>query len=146
MRGRQLRSCSSATVLVVAAFSTAIRFLFFLVYLFGGAARRLAVVLPARAAGLRAGYHVLNPRAQVGRACCTRCIGWTTTRAGPSRGSRSATNARCRIGLPGRVIGIGSRSSRQWLAKVNLLRQRGSYRIGAMRVRTGDPFGLFTRR
>jgi uncharacterized protein (DUF58 family) len=34
-------------------------------------------------------------------------------------------------------------AGRQWLAKVTLLR-RGSYRLGALRVRTGDPFGLFT--
>ena len=31
----------------------------------------------------------------------------------------------------------------QWLAKVTLTR-RGSYRLGALRVRTGDPFGLFS--
>ena len=36
-----------------------------------------------------------------------------------------------------------ARSRRQWLAKVTLTR-RGSYRLGALRVRTGDPFGLFT--
>ena len=45
--------------------------------------------------------------------------------------------------LPGRVIGVRGRSSRQWLAKVTLMR-RGSYRLGPLRVRTGDPFGLFT--
>ncbi|MEP6806982.1 MAG: DUF58 domain-containing protein, partial [Chloroflexota bacterium] len=45
--------------------------------------------------------------------------------------------------LPGRVLGLAGRGSRQWLAKAALLR-RGSYRLGALRVRTGDPFGLFT--
>jgi uncharacterized protein (DUF58 family) len=45
--------------------------------------------------------------------------------------------------LPGRAIGVQARGSRQWLAKVTLMR-RGSYRLGALRVRTGDPFGLFT--
>ena len=45
--------------------------------------------------------------------------------------------------LPGRVVGIPARGTRQWLAKVTLTR-RGSYRLGALRVRTGDPFGLFS--
>jgi uncharacterized protein (DUF58 family) len=41
------------------------------------------------------------------------------------------------------VVGIPARGTRQWLAKVTLTR-RGSYRLGALRVRTGDPFGLFS--
>ncbi len=45
--------------------------------------------------------------------------------------------------LPGRVVGVPSRGTRQWLAKVTLTR-RGSYRFGALRARAGDPFGLFT--
>jgi uncharacterized protein (DUF58 family) len=45
--------------------------------------------------------------------------------------------------LPGRVVGITARGTRQWLAKVTLTR-RGSYRLGPLRVRTGDPFGLFS--
>ena len=45
--------------------------------------------------------------------------------------------------LPGRAIGVRAQGSRQWLAKVTLVR-RGSYRLGALRVRTGDPFGLFS--
>ena len=63
---RQLRFVFLGTVLVVAAFSTGINFLFFLVYLLG--ALLLAAWLFARRGlqGLRAGYHVLNPRAQVG--------------------------------------------------------------------------------
>jgi uncharacterized protein (DUF58 family) len=40
-------------------------------------------------------------------------------------------------------VGVPAAGSRQWLATVTLLR-RGSYRLGALRVRTGDPFGLFT--
>jgi uncharacterized protein (DUF58 family) len=44
--------------------------------------------------------------------------------------------------LPGRAIQVSAGGSRQWLAKVRLSR-RGTYRLGALRVRTGDPFGLF---
>ncbi|MGH3371125.1 MAG: DUF58 domain-containing protein, partial [Nocardioidaceae bacterium] len=47
------------------------------------------------------------------------------------------------VSLPGRAIGIHGGGTRQWLAKVTLAR-RGSYRMGALRVRTGDPLGLFS--
>ena len=63
---RQLRVIFIGTALVVAAFSTGISFLFFLVYL-------LAILVGASwyyarrgLRGLRAGYHVLNPHSQVG--------------------------------------------------------------------------------
>jgi uncharacterized protein (DUF58 family) len=141
-RGRQLRLLFVATVLVVAAFSTAIDFLFFLVYLFGALLAGSWWYSRRGLIGVRAGYHVLNPRAQVGEQLhavyrVDNDAGWAKPWIEVSSESTLP------IGLPGRVIGIGSRSSRQWLAKVNLT-QRGSYRIGAMRVRTGDPFGLFT--
>jgi uncharacterized protein (DUF58 family) len=45
--------------------------------------------------------------------------------------------------LPGRVVGMSGRGTRQWLAKVTLTR-RGTYRLGPLRVRSGDPFGLFS--
>ncbi len=46
------------------------------------------------------------------------------------------------IAVPGRVISLGSRTSRTWAARVPLT-DRGQYRIDPMVVRTGDPFGLF---
>ena len=140
--GRQLRFVFLGTVLVVAAFSTGINFLFFLVYLLGGLL--VASWLYARRGlnGLRAGYQVANPRAQVG----------DTLRA-IYRIDNSATfgkpwvelwnDSTLPTPLPGRAIGVQARASRQWQAKVPLQR-RGSYRLGALRVRTGDPFGLFT--
>ena len=69
---KQLRFVFLGTVLVVAAFSTGIPFLFFLVYLLGGLL--LASWLYARRGlqGLRAGYHVLNPRAAGGRGAAGR--------------------------------------------------------------------------
>jgi membrane protein implicated in regulation of membrane protease activity len=59
---RQLRVVFFGTALVVAAFSTGINFLFFLVYLL--ATLLLASRWYARRGlrGLRAGDHVLNPR------------------------------------------------------------------------------------
>jgi uncharacterized protein (DUF58 family) len=139
---RQLRVVFFGTALVVAAFSTGINFLFFLVYLL--ATLLLASRWYARRGlrGLRAGYHVLNPRSQVGETLeavyrVDNDSGWT--KPWIEVGNESTLPAP----LPGRVVGVRARGSRQWLAKVDLLR-RGSYRLGALRVRTGDPFGLFS--
>jgi len=139
---RQLRLVFFGTALVVAAFSTGITFLFFLVYLL--ATLLLASRWYARRGlrGLRAGYHVINPRTQVGEALeaiyrIDNDSGWTKPWVELSNESTLPAP------LPGRVIGVQARGSRQWLAKVTLLR-RGSFRLGALRVRTGDPFGLFT--
>jgi uncharacterized protein (DUF58 family) len=139
---RQLRFVFLGTVLVVAAFSTGINFLFFLVYLLG--ALLVAAWLFARRGlqGLRAGYHVLNPRAQVGDVLQAVYRVDNDTRWGKPW-VELWNDSTLPAPLPGRVIGVKPSASRQWLAKVTLLR-RGSYRLGALRVRTGDPFGLFT--
>jgi uncharacterized protein (DUF58 family) len=139
---RQLRFVFLGTVLVVAAFSTGINFLFFLVYLLG--ALLLGSWFYARRGlqGLRAGYHVLNPRAQVGEVLqaiyrIDNDTRWTKPWV------ELWNDSTLPAPLPGRVIGVRAQGSRQWMAKVTMLR-RGSYRLGALRVRTGDPFGLFT--
>ncbi len=139
---RQLRFVFLGTVLVVAAFSTGISFLFFLVYLL--AALVLGSWLYARRGlrGLRAGYHILNPRAQVGDVLeGVYRVDNATRWAKPwvELWNESTLPAP----LPGRAIGVRPLGSRQWLAKVGLTR-RGTYRLGPLRVRTGDPFGLFT--
>jgi len=139
---RQLRVVFFGTALVVAAFSTGIDFLFFLVYLL--ATLLLASRWYARRGlrGLRAGYHVLNPRSQVGDTLeavyrVDNDSGWTKPWV------EVANDSTLPAPLPGRVVGVKARGSRQWLAKV-VLQRRGSYRLGALRVRTGDPFGLFS--
>ena len=139
---RQLRLVFFGTALLVAAFSTGIDFLFFLVYL-------LAILLLASRwyarrglRGLRAGYHVRNPHSQVGES-----LEAVYRLDNDSRWSKPwvelANDSTLPAPLPGRVVGVRARGSRQWLAKVKLMR-RGSFRLGALRVRTGDPFGLFT--
>lgn len=139
---RQLRFVFLGTVLVVAAFSTGLNFLFFLVYLV--AALVIGSWWYARRGlrGVRAGYHVLNPRAQVGEVLqavyrVDNQTRWTKPWVELWNESNLPAS------LPGRVIGVIPEGSRQWLAKVTLLR-RGSYRLGPLKVRTGDPFGLFT--
>jgi uncharacterized protein (DUF58 family) len=139
---RQLRVVFFGTALVVAAFSTGINFLFFLVYLL--ATLLLASRWYARRGlrGLRAGYHVLNPRSQVGDTLeavyrVDNDSGWAKPWV------EVANDSTLPAPLPGRVVGVNARGSRQWLSKV-VLQRRGSYRLGALRVRTGDPFGLFS--
>jgi uncharacterized protein (DUF58 family) len=139
---RQLRFVFLGTVLVVAAFSTGLDFLFFLVYLLGGLLLGSWLYARRGLQGLRAGYHVLNPRAQVGEVL--QAVYRVDNETRWSKPWVELWNdSTLPAPLPGRVIGVASQGSRQWLAKVTLLR-RGSYRLGALRVRTGDPFGLFT--
>jgi len=139
---RHLRLLFLFTALVVAAFSTGINFLFFLVYL--TAAILFGAWLYARRGlrGVRADYRVLNPRTHVGELL--QAIYRVENHDRFAKASIELWNeSTLPASLPGRVIGVPAGSTRQWLAKVTLTR-RGSYRLGALRVRTGDPFGLFT--
>ena len=140
--GRHLRLLFFLTALIVAAFSTGIQFLFFLVYL--TVAIGIGSWLYARRGlrGVRADYRVLNPRTHVGEVLQAVYRVENHDRLGKpwvELWNESTLSA----GLPGRVVGVPARGTRQWLAKVTLTR-RGSYRLGALRVRTGDPFGLFS--
>jgi uncharacterized protein (DUF58 family) len=139
---RHLRIVFLATALLVAAFSTGIDFLFFLLYLM--AAIGIGSWLWARRGlrDVRADYRVLNPRTHVGEVLqaiyrVENHDRWGKPWVEVWNESTLAT------GLPGRAVGIPARGTRQWLAKVTLTR-RGSYRLGPLRVRTGDPFGLFS--
>ncbi|MGH2402545.1 MAG: hypothetical protein ACRDE6_07510, partial [Candidatus Limnocylindria bacterium] len=140
--GRHLRLLFLGTALVVAAFSTGIDFLFFLTYLM--AAIGIGSWLYARRGlrDVRADYRVLNPRTHVGEVLQAIYRVENHDRWGKPW-VECWNESTLPASLPGRVIGVPARSTRQWLAKVTLTR-RGSYRLGALRVRTGDPFGLFT--
>ena len=114
---RQLRVVFFGTALVVAAFSTGINFLFFLVYLL--ATLLLASRWYARRGlrGLRAGYHVLNPRSQVGDM-----LEAVYRVDNDSRWSKPwvevCNESTLPAPLPGRVVGVNARGSAAWLAKV----------------------------
>ena len=142
MFSRHLRLLFLATALVVAAFSTGITFLFFLVYL--TAAVIIGSWLYARRGlrNVRADYRVLNPRTHVGEVLQAIYRVENHDRV-PKMGIELWNESTMPTSLPGRAIALPSRGTRQWLAKVRLTR-RGSYRLGALRVRAGDPFGLFT--
>jgi uncharacterized protein (DUF58 family) len=139
---RHLRILFLATALVVAAFSTGLDFLFFLTYL--AAAVGIGAWLFARRGlrDVRADYRVLNPRTHVGEVL--QAIYRVENHDRFAKPWIECWNeSTLAASLPGRVIGIPASSTRQWLAKVTLTR-RGSYRLGPLRVRTGDPFGLFS--
>jgi uncharacterized protein (DUF58 family) len=140
--GRRLPVIFVATVLVIAAFSTGITVLFFLVYLVGALVIGSWWYARRGLRGVRAGYHVLNPRAQAGEVL--HAVYRIDNDADWSKPWLEVTNdSTLPIGIPGRAIGVKAAGSRQWLSKV-LLPRRGTYRIGPVKVRTGDPFGLFT--
>ena len=139
---RHLRILFLGTALVVAAFSTGIEFLFFLTYLM--AAIGIGAWLFARRGlrDVRADYRVLNPRTHVGEVLQAIYRVENHDRLGKPW-IECWNESTLPASLPGRVIGVPANSTRQWLAKVTLTR-RGSYRLGPLRVRTGDPFGLFS--
>ena len=139
---RHLRILFVVVALAVAAFSTGIDFLFFLLYL--ALAIGAGAWLYARRGlhGVRADYRVMNPRTHVGEVLQALYR--------VENGDRFAkpwvelwNDATLPTSLPGRAVDLPGRARRQWLAKVVLTR-RGSYRVGPLRVRSGDPFGLFS--
>ena len=140
---RRLQFLFAATVLVVAAFSTGINFLFFLVYLVAGLLGAAYLYARYSLHGISARFEVLNPQLQAGDILRVAFHVEDTSRfARPV--IEFSNDANLPAGLPGRAIGLGGRSTRHWIAKVPLSR-RGSYRISALRLRGGDPFGFFSR-
>lgn len=139
---RHLRIVFLVTLLVVVAFSTGLDFFFFLVYL--TALIGLGAWFYARRGltGVRADYRVINPRTHVGELLQAVYRVENHDRLGKPW-IECWNESTLPNSLPGRVVGLPSRSTRQWLAKVTLTR-RGSFRLGALQVRTGDPFGLFS--
>jgi uncharacterized protein (DUF58 family) len=127
--------------LVVAAFSTGLPFLFYLLYLailvVGGA----YVLTRLGLSDLEAGYAVNQLHGHVGEQLK---VTYTVRNAGmlpkPSLEIHNPTSLPG--GLPGRAIPLGSRRERSWLVRAPLTR-RGHYRIEPLQIRTGDPFGLF---
>jgi uncharacterized protein (DUF58 family) len=139
---RHLRLLFLVTALVVAAFSTGIDFLFFLVYL--TVAIGIGSWLFARRglSGVRADYRVTNPRTHVGEVLQAVYRVENHDRIGKPW-VECWNESTLPNSLPGRVVGMPAHGARQWLAKVTLTR-RGSFRLGPLRVRSGDPFGLFS--
>ena len=138
---RRLQLLGLAIVLAVAAFSTGLSFLFFLVYLgllIGGGSY---VVTRIGLADLEAGYAVSQLTGHVGdKLRITYTIRNTGRLPKPWLEIHNPTSLPG--GLPGRAISLGGRGERSWMVRTPLA-QRGHFRIDPLQVRTGDPFGFF---
>ncbi len=138
---RRLQFLIVATVLLVAAFSSGLGFLFYLVYLgilvIGGS----YVLTRFGLADLEAGYRLDHRQAHVGDDL--RVTYSISNAAGLPKPWLEVYNPTdLPVPLPGRALGLRSWANRSWVAIVPLTR-RGTYRIEPMVVRTGDPFGFF---
>jgi uncharacterized protein (DUF58 family) len=130
-----------AAVLLIAAFSTELVFLFYLIYLailvIGGS----YILTRLGLADLEAGYAVSQLTGHVGdRLQVTYTLRNTSRLPKPWLEIHNPTTLPG--GLPGRAITLGTRSERSWLVRVPLIR-RGHFRIEPLQIRTGDPFGFF---
>ena len=138
---RRLQLIVIAGILLVAAFSTGLEFLFYLVYLaiivIGGS----YVVTRLGLSDLEAGYAVSQLNGHVGdRIRVTYTLRNTSRIPKPWLEVHNPTTLPG--GLPGRAIPLGPRAERSWLVRVPLVR-RGHFRIEPLQIRTGDPFGFF---
>ncbi len=138
---RKLQLLVAAVVLVIAAFSTALPFLFYLLYLailiVGGSYMLVRLGLT----DLEAGYAVSQLHGHVGDQ-----VRVTYTLRNGSRIAKLWLEIHNPTtlpgGLPGRAITLAGRSERSWLIRIPLSR-RGHFRIEPLHIRTGDPFGFF---
>ncbi len=138
---RRLGFVALGLALVVAAFSTGVDYLFFLLYLgillVGGGYLLTRFGL----SDLEAGYTLDRLHAQVGDTL--RATYTLRNRSPlPKLWLEAHNPSTLPVPLPGRALALGSRAERSWIARVPLVR-RGHFRVDPMRIRSGDPFGLF---
>ena len=138
---RRLELLIVAAVLVIAAFSTGLPFLFYLLYLailvIGGS----YVLVRLGLADLEAGYVVSQLHGHVGDKMRVTYTLRNGSRL-PKLWLEVHNPTTLPGGLPGRAITLAGRSERSWLIRVPLSR-RGHFRIEPLHIRTGDPFGFF---
>jgi uncharacterized protein (DUF58 family) len=138
---RKLQLIAAVAILVIAAFSTALPFLFYLLYLailvIGGS----YVLVRLGLTDLEAGYAVSQLHGHVGDK-----LRVTYTLRNASRIAKLWLEIHNPTtlpgGLPGRAITLAGQSERSWLIRIPLAR-RGHFRIEPLHIRTGDPFGFF---
>jgi uncharacterized protein (DUF58 family) len=138
---RKLELLVISLVLIVAAFSTGLPFLFYLLYLailvIGGS----YVLVRLGLTDLEAGYAVSQLHGHVGdRMRVTYTLRNSSRLPKPWLEIHNPTTLPG--GLPGRAITLRGRTERSWLIRAPLSR-RGHFRIEPLHIRTGDPFGFF---
>jgi uncharacterized protein (DUF58 family) len=138
---RKLELLIVSVLLVVAAFSTAEPFLFYLLYLAILVVGGSYVLVRLGLSDLEAGYAVSQLHGHVGdRMRVTYTLRNTSRVPKPWLEIHNPTTMPG--GLPGRAISLGGRTERSWLIRAQLTR-RGHFRIEPLHIRTGDPFGFF---
>jgi uncharacterized protein (DUF58 family) len=138
---RRIQFLIVALVLLLAAFSSGLPFLFFVVYLGLLAVGGSYVLTRFGLADLEAGYRVDHRQGHVGDDLRTT---YSISNASglPKPWLEVYNPTDLPVPLPGRALGLRSWAQRSWIAVVPLIR-RGTYRIEPMIVQTGDPFGFF---
>jgi uncharacterized protein (DUF58 family) len=130
-----------AAILLIAAFSTELEFLFYLVYLAILVVGGSYILTRLGLADLEAGYAVNQLTGHVGdRLQITYTLRNTSRIPKPWLEIHNPTTLPG--GLPGRAISLGSQAERSWLVRAPLTR-RGHFRVEPLQIRTGDPFGFF---
>ena len=130
-----------AAILLIAAFSTELAFLFYLVYLSILVVGGSYILTRLGLADLEAGYAVNQLTGHVGdKLQITYTLRNTSRLPKPWLEIHNPTTLPG--GLPGRAISLGSRAERSWLVRAPLTR-RGHFRVEPLQIRTGDPFGFF---
>lgn len=138
---RRIQLFAVGAILIVAAFSTGLPFLFYLVYLAVLVVGGSYVLTRLGLADLEAGYAVNQLSGHVGdRVRVTYTLRNTSRVPKPWLEVHNPTSLPA--GLPGRALSLGSRTERSWLIRTPLTR-RGHFRIEPLQIRTGDPFGFF---
>jgi uncharacterized protein (DUF58 family) len=138
---RRIELLAVAIVLVVAAFSTGLPFLFYLLYLAILVVGGSYVLVRLGLSDLEAGYAVSQLHGYVGdRMRVTYTLRNASRVPKPWLEVHNPTTLPG--GLPGRALPLGGRAERSWLIRAPLTR-RGHFRIEPLHIRTGDPFGFF---
>ncbi len=138
---RRLQLLLIGAILVIAAFSTGLPFLFYLVYLAIFVVGGSYVLTRLGLSDLEAGYAVNQLSGHVGdRLRVTYTIRNTSRVPKPWLEIYNPTSLPA--GLPGRALSLGARTERSWLVRTPLTR-RGHFRVEPLQIRTGDPFGFF---
>ena len=138
---RRLPLLALVGILLAAALSTGLPFLYYLVYLGAMVIGGGYLVTRYGLADLEAGYAMDRVQAHVG----DQLRATYTLRSGsrlPKLWLEIHNPSSLPVPLPGRAISLGPRGERSWVARVPL-RRRGHFRVDPLVVRTGDPFGFF---
>ena len=138
---RRLQLLVISTVLLVAAFSTGLAFLFYLVYLAILVVGGSYVLTRLGLSDLEAGYAVSQLHGHVGDTLRVTYTLRNVSRI-PKLWLEIHNPTSLPGGLPGRAIGLGSHGERSWLIRAPLV-HRGHFRIEPLQIQTGDPFGFF---